>query len=65
LPDATAVPSPPSDGPRRDEKTLPHFTPFVIAWMLAALYGAVLLAVAVRIGLRMTRGRSDDREPRD
>ena len=33
-------------------------TPFAIAWTLAAVYGAVLLAVAVMIGIKLMRSRA-------
>jgi hypothetical protein len=42
-----------------------QLTPFTIAWTLAAVYGAVLLAVAVRIGIRLAKGRGDDRDAAD
>jgi hypothetical protein len=36
-----------------------HVTPFAMAWTLAATYGAVLLALTVRIGIRLVRSRPD------
>ncbi len=38
-----------------------HLTPFAIAWTLAAIYGAVLLALAVGIGIKLVRSRADGR----
>jgi len=34
-----------------------HLTPFAVAWTLAAIYCAVLLAAAVRIGISFVRDR--------
>ena len=39
-------------------KAVFQLTPFVIAWTLAAVYGAVLLAVAVMIGIKLMRSRA-------
>jgi hypothetical protein len=41
-----------------------HLTPFAIAWTLAAIYGAVLLAVAVTIGIKLVTRRADGRDRR-
>jgi hypothetical protein len=37
-------------------------TPFAVAWTLVAVYDAALLAVAVRIGLRLVRTHSHDED---
>jgi hypothetical protein len=42
-----------------------HVTPFTIAWTLAAIYAATLLAAAVRIGIRLARSRADRRNDQD
>jgi hypothetical protein len=39
-----------------------HTTSFAVAWSLVAVYCAVLLAVAVRIGLRLVRTRRHDED---
>ncbi len=37
-----------------------HPTSFAVAWSLVAVYGAVLLGVAVRIGVSLVRTRCHD-----
>lgn len=40
-----------------EESTVIPLTPFAVAWTFTAVYGAVLLAVAIRIGISVVRNR--------
>jgi hypothetical protein len=42
-----------------------HLTPFAVAWTLAAIYCAVVLAAAGRIGMRVVRNRGTGRDQTD
>jgi hypothetical protein len=39
-----------------------HATPFAVAWTLVAAYCGVLVAVAIRVAVRLARARSHDSE---
>jgi hypothetical protein len=39
---------------------VPHVSPFEVAWMLTAMYGVVLLGVAVKIVVLLARTRGDN-----